>query len=67
MVISLKVNLVIFIFGKLHFCKVFKSLFRMLTLPNLNLPSEYNCKEGNIFKSELSNFYFLQITLLQSV
>ena len=33
---SLKVNLVIFIFCKLHFGKVFKSLPRMLTLLNLN-------------------------------
>ena len=51
----LKVNLVIFIFCKLHFGKVFKSLKNKIA------------KVAKIFKSELSNFHFLQITLWQSI
>ena len=64
---SLKVNLVIFIFCKLHFGKVFKTLSRMLTLLNLIYLKNKIAKVTKIFKSDLSTFQFLQITLWQSI
>ena len=68
LLISYEMNLVTFILCKLHICKVFDMSFENVNFAKFkNVFENKISKVVNILWNELSNFYFVQITHLQSV